>query len=210
MSSVEAKSEDVNDMKLKIVQVGEKVLRKKARELSKEEILSSEILNLIDLMKETMRDAPGVGLAAPQIGMPYQLAVIEDPEDYLSKIPPEKLKEKMRAPVPFHVIINPKLTIIDEKAEDFFEGCLSCGQYMGAVKRALRVRVDCLNEKAEPITIEAEGWYARILQHEIDHLQGTLFLDKVDTRTLMTVDNYSKYWARKSTKDVKEELSLLP
>jgi peptide deformylase len=114
----------------------------------------------------------------------------------------------MRSPVPFHVIINPRLTVVGGETADFFEGCLSCGQYMGAVERALRVRVECLNEKAEPVVIEAEGWYARILQHEIDHLNGKLFLDKVDTRTLMTVENYSKYWAGETTDGIKEKLSL--
>jgi peptide deformylase len=202
----EVKKEEEHSMKLKIMQMGEKVLRKQARELRKEEILSPKITNLIEMMKETMRDAPGVGLAAPQIGMSYQLAVIEDPEAYLQGLPPEKLAERMRSPVPFHVIINPKLFVTVGETADFFEGCLSCGTHMGAVERALRVRVECLNEKAEPIVIEAEGWYARILQHEIDHLFGTLFIDKVDLRTLMTVENYSKYWKSESTLDIKEAL----
>lgn len=179
---------------LKIRQAGEPVLRQAARPLSPAEIVSAEIQQLVELMRETMRDAPGVGLAAPQIGRSIQLAVIEDREEYLKTVPPELLAERERTAVPFHVIVNPKLVLDDGPAVELFEGCLSVAGFSAIVPRARSVRVECLNEQAEPTTIEASGWYARILQHEIDHLCGTLYLDRMDPRSFSTLENQARYW----------------
>ncbi len=179
---------------LKICQVGEPVLRQQARPLAPEEILTDETQTLIDLMRETMRDAPGVGLAAPQVGVPWQLAVIEDREAYIEKMGASHAEERQRTPVPFHVLINPTLTPIGEETIEFFEGCLSLSGFVAVVRRSLAVRVEALNERAEPVTIETHGWYARILQHEIDHLQGTLYIDRMRTRSFMSVDNHGRYW----------------
>jgi peptide deformylase len=181
-------------MKLKIWQVGEAVLRAKARELSRDEITGRPIQDLIDSMRETMRDAPGVGLAAPQIGVPLRIAVIEDRPEYMQKLSEEQTTGRDRRPIPFHVVINPRLTIESEEAVEFFEGCLSVAGFTAIVARAKRVRVECLNEKAEPIVIQAEGWYARILQHEIDHLNGILYVDRMQPRSFATMDNYTRYW----------------
>ncbi len=137
-------------------------------------------------MRDTMREAPGVGLAAPQIGHSLQLAVIEDREEYLEGIAPGYLQERERTVVPFHVIINPRLTITEEAPAVFFEGCLSLDGFAALVPRAIAVRVDCLNERGEPLVIQARGWYARILQHEIDHLNGALYIDRMLSRSFMT------------------------
>ena len=182
-------------MKLPIMQVGEPVLRKQARALLVEEIQSEAIQQLIRDMKETMYDAPGVGLAAPQIGESLQLAVIEDREEYTQKASAEFLQKRGRSPVPFHVIINPKITILKSSTVEFYEGCLSFKGFTGIVPRALEVKVECLDENAKPRIIRASGWYARILQHEIDHLQGKLYIDKVKIRSLSTVENYQRYIA---------------
>lgn len=181
-------------MELKIVQVGEPVLRQAARPLLPDEIRSREIRELIAAMKEAMRAAPGVGLAAPQVGQPLQLAVIEDRPEYTKDASPEVLRERERTPVPFHVIINPKLKLLEEPAVEFFEGCLSLPGLMAMVARARRVRVECLDAKAKPRVIEASGWYARILQHEIDHLHGILYVDRMQPRSLTTLDNYNRFW----------------
>lgn len=178
---------------LEIVQIGCPVLRTKAKALSKEQILSPSIQSLIQEMKDTMHAAPGVGLAAPQIGRSLQLAVIEDKPDYLQSVPATILKERDRKPVEFHVIINPRLTIESEVKADFYEGCLSIHGFLGKVNRALSVKVECLNEKAEPVTIHAQGWYARILQHEIDHLHGILCIDRMNIQSLTTLENYQRY-----------------
>jgi peptide deformylase len=181
-------------LKLKICQVGEPVLRQAARLLTREEILSGDTQNLIELMRETMRDAPGVGLAAPQIGLPLQLAVIEDRPEYIEKMGAVQAEERQRQPVPFHVLINPTIRLTGEESVEFFEGCLSLNGFVAVVRRSLAVHVEALNEKAEPVSIDAGGWYARILQHEIDHLQGTLYIDRMRTRSFMSVENHGRYW----------------
>jgi peptide deformylase len=193
-------------MKLKIVQAGDPVLRKQCRPLTKDEIHSPSIQLLIDLMRNTMREAPGVGLAAPQIGKSIQLAVIEDRAEYLTRLSEDEIAETQRAAIPFHVIINPKLTILGKSSAQFFEGCLSVSGYQAVVDRALNVRVECLNEQGEKITIKAQGWYARILQHEIDHLSGTLYIDRMKTRTLTTGENMAKFWNHQSIERVLTEL----
>jgi peptide deformylase len=194
-------------MRLKIVQAGEAVLRSQARELTLEELRSAETRQLIEWMRETMRDAPGVGLAAPQVGLPLQLAVIEDPEESMRAIAPERLAERGRRPVPFHVIVNPSLELGGEAVE-FFEGCLSVAGYTALVSRALRVRVNCLNHEGEPVTIEAEGWYARILQHEIDHMHGTLYLDRMYSRSMMTVEHFTRRWNDLPIAEAKARLGI--
>lgn len=187
-----------------IVQLGDPVLRQVAKELSLDEILSPEIQDLIVLMTKTMRAAPGVGLAAPQIGKSLQLAVIEDMDH--SHLSAEKLAERNRYPVPFHVIINPKLYIEETTEVEFFEGCLSMNDFAGLVPRAKSVRVECLNEKAEPVVIHAEGWYARILQHEIDHLNGIIYIDKAKLFTLMTTENYLRFYKDMNVKEIETTL----
>lgn len=194
-------------MRLKIVQSGEPVLRAQARQLTREEIIADEIQRLIRDMRETMRDAPGVGLAAPQVGVPLQLAVIEDREELLSSLPSQELAEKERQAVPFHVIVNPEITLLEDDRVDFYEGCLSLAGFSAVVPRARRVRVAYLNEHGEPQCVEASGWYARILQHEIDHLRGMLYIDRMESRTFTSLDNWSRFWKGKPVRDVLEALS---
>ena len=194
-------------MRLKVVQAGEPVLREAARRLSADEISSREIQQLIEAMKETMRDAPGVGLAAPQVGYPLQLTVIEDRPEYTKDAPREQLAERERKPVPFHVIINPELTLLGEPEIEFFEGCLSLAGFMAIVARTRKVRVECLDEHAKRRAIEATGWYARILQHEIDHLHGRLYIDRMSARSLTTLDNYNRHWKDKSVAEAKAILA---
>jgi peptide deformylase len=183
-------------MILKIVQAGDPVLRERARGLTPAEIRSPEIQELIALMRETMRDAPGVGLAAPQIGLPLSLAVIEDSVE---------APDAERAATPFHVVVNPKLTLGDERV-DFFEGCLSVDGFQALVSRARTVHVEALDHRGEPVTIDARGWYARILQHEIDHLHGTLYIDRMRTRTFSTNRNMARRWAGVPIAEVLEAL----
>ncbi len=193
-------------MRLKIVPVGEPVLRSRARALTPQEITSQETQQLIAHMKETMRDAPGVGLAAPQVGLSLQLAVIEDRAEYLKALSPEDLAERERGPVPFQVIINPRIAWASDQAVEFFEGCLSLAGFSAVVARMHSVRVECLDERGESRTIEASGWYARILQHEIDHLQGNLYIDRMRSRTFCSLDNFSRFWKAKSVSEVCREV----
>jgi peptide deformylase len=195
-------------MNLKIVQAGDPVLREVSRALTVAEIKSQPIQDLIVLMRDTMRDAPGVGLAAPQIGIPIQLAVIEDRIEYMNGISEAQLVEHDRAPVEFHVIINPRLTPVGDSAVEFFEGCLSVEGFGGLVRRWKSVRVEYLNERGEPVTVEAHGWYARILQHEIDHLNGTLYIDRMEPRSFTTTENLSRVWRHKTIAQVRTELGI--
>jgi peptide deformylase len=194
-------------MILKIRAVGEPVLRGRARPLQAEEILLPSTQDLIAAMRETMHDAPGVGLAAPQIGLPLQLAVIEDREEYLKDLSAEFLAERERKPVPFEVIINPVLTLESPPEVEFFEGCLSLPGMVALVPRARKVKVECFDAQGRPKVIKASGWYARILQHEVDHLAGALYVDRMRSVTLSSVDNFTRHWKGKSIAEIKK---LLP
>lgn len=154
-----------------IVSLPDPILRRKARSIAK---FDSDLQNLIDDMIETMRAAPGVGLAAPQVGIPERLAVIEygeenDHEDDESKPPrPKKL----------FVIINPEIVKTSEETVMGVEGCLSIPGLVGEVERFEAIQVRALNRHGKPLKIRANGWLARIFQHEIDHLNGVLFPDR--------------------------------
>jgi peptide deformylase len=195
-------------LRLKIVQAGDPVLRLQARELSRDEILNAEAQQLIEHMRETMRDAPGVGLAAPQVGVSLQLAVIEDRQEYHIKLSATQLAERQRRALPFHVIINPTIIRAAEGAVEFFEGCLSVTGYAAVVARSSSILVECLNERAEPQRIQATGWYARILQHEIDHLRGILYTDRMLARSLTTLENLERVWKDVPTADVRAKLGV--
>jgi peptide deformylase len=180
-------------VRLKILQSGEPVLRTPARPLSAEEIRSPEISRLIEWMRETMHDAPGVGLAAPQVGLNIQLAVIEDSAELQKSLPAERLAERGRRPVPFQVLVNPRVRCSGATAE-FFEGCLSLAGHVALVERSLAADVDCLDHLGNPQSFRAEGWHARIVQHETDHLRGKLYIDRMRSRSFMTVENMTRYW----------------
>jgi peptide deformylase len=184
-------------VRLKIAQAGEPVLRQAARPLARQEILSDETQRLIHDMRETMRDAQGVGLAAPQVGLSLQLAVIEDREESLKDLPPQELADKDRRPVLFHVIINPQITLLGDGDASFYEGCLSLAGFSAVVPRARSVHVEYVDDQGEPRSVEAAGWYARILQHEIDHLRGTLYFDRMHPRTFTSIDNWNRFWKGK-------------
>lgn len=187
---------------LKIVQAGHPVLRQKARPLTPEEIRGPQIQRLIEEMRETMRDAPGVGLAAPQVGLGLQLVVIEDKPAYVEHGDPEEMKARGRTAVPFQVLVNPRLTVVDATPLEFFEGCLSVTDMVMVVPRLRAVRVEALDHAGAPVTLSAEGWPARILQHEIDHLRGVLCIDRMLSRTFMSVRNHGQWWGNASVKDV--------
>jgi peptide deformylase len=133
-------------LRLKIVQAGDPVLREAAQPLTTQDILKDEVQRLIRDMRETMRDAPGVGLAAPQVGLSIQLAVVEDREEFLKSLSAEELARKGRRPVPFHVLINPQIVREGDDRIEFYEGCLSLAGFSAIVPRTL-VRVEYLDER---------------------------------------------------------------
>jgi peptide deformylase len=148
-----------------IVFLPDPVLRRKAKPVDR---FTPELQTLIDDMIETMRVAPGVGLAAPQVGVSERVIVVEYPED----------DEKEDAPKKLFVVINPEIKEFSEETEPGVEGCLSVPGLHGEVERALAVTVKGQTRRGQPIKIKAKGWLARIFQHEIDHLNGIVFTDK--------------------------------
>jgi peptide deformylase len=185
-----------------IVQAGDPGLRRRARDLTPSEIVSPAIQLLIDDMRETMRDAPGVGLAAPQVGEPLRMAVIEDPSSTVAALTAGSRAALEREAVPFHVIINPVITVLDAEPRSFFEGCLSLTGFRAVTPRARSVRVEALDERARPVTITATGWYARILQHEIDHLDGSFYIDRMLVRTFMSNEQFARHWSSSSVDEL--------
>jgi peptide deformylase len=194
----------------KIVQVGDPVLRQRARELTRDQLATPAVQELIARMRDTMRDAPGVGLAAPQIGESLQLVVIEDPPRLHAGLTPEQLAERERAAVPFQVLVNPRLRVEGSELVSAYEGCLSFAGFMMIVPRWRAVRVEALDEHGEPVVKTASGWYARILQHEIDHLRGIVCCDRMDPRTLTTHDNHMRHWRSMTIDEVRETLGPMP
>ncbi|MEO8052366.1 MAG: peptide deformylase [Acidobacteriota bacterium] len=195
-------------VRLKILQTGEPVLRQEARPLTAQEIVDPAVQELIAHMRDTMRDAPGVGLAAPQIGLAIQLAVVEDRAEYLTGIAPEILASRERRAVPFMVLVNPVIVEYSDESVEFFEGCLSVAGFSALVKRSRRVAVEYLDERAQPQRIEASGWFARILQHEIDHLRGTIYIDRMETRSFTSIENIGRHWKDLPVEAVRAALGL--
>ena len=154
-----------------IVFLPEPVLRRKAKPVTK---FDKELQTLIDDMIETMREAPGVGLAAPQINISQQLAVIEYDEDEDE----EENEDAPPKPKKLYVIINPEIIKTSEEKVMGIEGCLSIPGLQGEVERHESIQVKALNRHGSPVKLKVDGWMARIFQHEIDHLNGVLFTDK--------------------------------
>ncbi|MET4049199.1 MULTISPECIES: peptide deformylase [unclassified Rhodococcus (in: high G+C Gram-positive bacteria)] len=174
---------------VKIVVVGEPVLRAPAAPLVDQlEIRTLE--RLVEVMRATMHDAPGVGLAAPQIGIPLRIAVIED----MYEVDPEMAEARERTPVPFQVLVNPTYTAIGDARRSFFEGCLSVPGYQAVVSRPAAVRLECVDSNGKEIDEIFRGWPARIVAHETDHLDGTVYIDKAVTRSLAANEVYAELW----------------
>jgi peptide deformylase len=148
-----------------IITLPDPVLRRKAQPITQ---FNNDLQTLIEDMIETMREAPGVGLAAPQVGLSERLIVVEYPEDDEIEDSPKKL----------YVVINPEIKDRSEETELGIEGCLSIPGLHGEVERALSVTVKGRTRHGQPVKIKAKGWTARIFQHEIDHLDGIVFTDR--------------------------------
>jgi peptide deformylase len=167
-----------------IVQAGARVLRRPAIDVSPSLFGTATLRQLVTVMVDTMRVAPGVGLAAPQIGVPLRLFVAEDAEERLAHVADEALARRRRKPLPLMVLVNPKVTSVSEEVETFFEGCLSVQGYGALVRRAAAVAVTGVDLQGLAFSLRLEGWSARIMQHEMDHLDGTLYVDRMITRSL--------------------------
>ena len=191
-----------------IVQAGTPVLRARATELDPTLIKTPEIQSLIEIMFVTMRDAPGVGLAAPQIGVGLRIFVLEDRAELIANLSPTEIEERGRFAFPARVFINPTLSFIGAEKVGFFEGCLSVHGYAGWVERAAEVEVVGLDERGAEQTWRVRGWPARILQHEFDHLEGGLYIDRMHTRSFATAEHAKTRYAGKSSAETRALLEL--
>lgn len=151
---------------LDIVTVPDEVLRRKAHKVTE---FGKDFQKLVEDMIETLRDAPGVGLAAPQVGLSERLIVVEYGDD-----------EDETVPKKLYVVANPEIVQASEEMVEGLEGCLSVPDLIGEVNRHRSVVVKGLNRYGKPTRIKASDWMARIFQHEIDHLNGVLFTDLTD------------------------------
>ncbi len=191
-----------------ITQTGAAVLRARAPEVDAAEIQTPEFQALVARMVDAMRKAPGVGLAAPQLGVSKRVFVVEDREELMASLTPLEREERERVPVPVRVFVNPEVTPVGEEKVMFFEGCLSVAGFAGMVARYREVEVKALDEKGQPVSWRVRGWPARILQHEMDHLNGTLYVDRMVTRTFGTLPQVKALYSGKSITDVKRLLGV--
>jgi peptide deformylase len=169
---------------LPIVQAGAAVLRRRTPDVPWSLLGTPALARLVDIMVETMRMAPGVGLAAPQIGLPLRLFVAEDTAEGMGHVSAEARTLRARTPLPLTVVVNPKVVAASGDEAIFFEGCLSVRGYGALVPRATAVAVTGVDARGGPVSLRLEGWPARIMQHEMDHLDGTLYVDRMISRSL--------------------------
>jgi peptide deformylase len=166
-----------------IVQVGDPILRQRAKPIPRSLIASRPVQDLIDTMIAAMRRAPGVGLAAPQIGVPIRVIVLEDTPALMRRLDTAERRRRRRKPFKLRVFINPKIRFLSKRKVLFPEGCLSIHGFAANTPHHLDVEVTGFDRTGRPTTWRVDGWPARILQHEMDHLNGKLYIDRMDTRT---------------------------
>ena len=191
-----------------IVQAGAEVLRARAVEVAAERLATPELQALIATMIEVMHAAPGVGLAAPQIGIPLRVIVLEERAELLANIPEPELREKERSPFATRTLVNPVLRLIGDTRAMFFEGCLSVDGYVGLVERHREVEVTGFDEHGAAVEWRVAGWPARILQHELDHLDGTLYIDRMLTRSFTTIEHVRRRFAGRSIAEIRAALGV--
>lgn len=173
-----------------IVQAGHPALRQRAAAFDGQ-LSDDELERLITLMQQVMHEAPGVGLAAPQLGIPLQLAVMEDQYD----VDPEAAALRRRSPLDFIAVLNPRYTPLGPGVASFYEGCLSLNGLQAVVARHENVLLEFQSPDGAAIQREFSGWQARIVQHETDHLQGVLYVDRAQLRSLSSNAEYAAHWA---------------
>jgi peptide deformylase len=171
---------------LKVARIAHPALRSPAQPVRKEAFRDRLFQKLIDDMRETMHEYEGVGLAAPQVHEGLRLAVIEVPGS----------DERARAEVPFMVLVNPVVTLLGDERENGWEGCLSVPDLRGVVPRLKRLKLDALDRQGKRYSLEAQDFFARVIQHECDHLDGNVYLDRMsDMRSLTFIKEFEDHVA---------------
>jgi peptide deformylase len=181
----------------KIIRMGHPMLRQVARPLTAEEIRSPGLRVLIDDMVDTLRDYGGIGLAAPQIAEPVRVAIVE--------IPGGKSRYGDIPEMPLTAFLNPTIEVVDPAARGYWEGCLSVPGLRGFVERPQHVKVRYTTLEGEPAGLELQGFLATVFQHEFDHLDGALYIDRVkDSKLLSFEEEFTRYLAPQDAGDVLE------
>ncbi len=174
---------------LKVTRLGHPVLRRTAEEVSSGQIRSKGLQTFIDDMIVTMKEYDGVGLAAVQVHESKQIAVLE-----VANNP----RYPQKASVPLSVLINPQVTALSDEIEEDWEGCLSIPELRGQVPRYKRIHVKARDRRGKELDFVASDFHARVIQHEWDHLNGKVFLDRMrDLSTLTYLQEYTRYWTEK-------------
>ena len=179
---------------LRIAQIGHPILRQPTRILTREELLSEEIQSFLDDLVETMREASGAGLAANQVYQSLRICAVEVRNN--SRYP-------YRPNIPLTILVNPVLTPAGDETFINYEGCLSVPNLRGQVRRHCEVHVDALDREGNSISTVVKGMTAATYQHEVDHLDGRIFLDRVeDPNSVVTLENFQRYCMDKVAADV--------
>ncbi|MEU2776976.1 peptide deformylase [Streptomyces sp. NPDC007162] len=188
---------------LPIVAAGDPVLRR-GTERYDGQLAPALLARFVEALRVTMHAAPGVGLAAPQVGVPLRIAVIEDP----APVPQEVAVARGRVPQPFRVLVNPAYEPVGADRAAFFEGCLSVPGWQAVVARPASVRLTGTDEHGHPLDEVFTGWPARIVQHETDHLDGTLYLDRAELRSLSSNEEMARRWTEPTPATAAGELGF--
>ncbi|NEY31239.1 peptide deformylase [Streptomyces sp. PRKS01-65] len=188
---------------LPIVTAGDPVLRR-GTEPFDGQLEPALLARFAEALRVTMRAAPGVGLAAPQVGVALRIAVLEDP----APVPEEVRVVRGRVPQPFRVLVNPSYEPVGTARAAFFEGCLSVPGWQAVVARHTRVRLRARDEHGTAVDEVFSGWPARIVQHETDHLDGTLYLDRAELRSLSSHTAMAERWAQPTPARAAAELGF--
>lgn len=191
------------DGPLPIVTAGDPVLRRRTEPFDGQ-LDPALLARFVEALRITMHAAPGVGLAAPQVGVPLRIAVIEDP----APVPEEVRLARGRVPQPFRVLVNPSYEPVGAGRAAFFEGCLSVPGYQAVVARPAEVRLTGADEHGRAVDEVFTGWPARIVQHETDHLDGVLYLDRAESRSLSSNQALVERWAQPTPERAAEALGF--
>ena len=181
--------EKYHDSTAPIVSLGEGVLRQPA-ERFEGQVDDSVLVAFVELLRRTNKAAPGVGLAAPQVGVPVQIAVLEDP----APVSDEVAEARQRYPLEFFAAINPEYRPHGAQRRGFYEGCLSMPGWAGVVNRYLNLHTTYTDPAGDTQRRTFTGWQARIFQHETDHLRGTIYVDKAEPRSFTTIETLQTRW----------------
>ena len=188
---------------LPIVAAGDPVLRR-GTERFDGQLDPALLARFIEALRVTMHEAPGVGLAAPQVGVELRIAVVEDP----APVPEEVRLARGRVPQPFRVLVNPTYEPVGTARAAFFEGCLSVPGWQAVVARHAQVRLRGEDEFGRPVDEVFSGWPARIVQHETDHLDGILYLDRAELRSLSSNQAMADRWNQPTPDEAAQALGF--